>query len=69
MPGCGWLIHRFGFEYRPLKDIWMFPKIVVPPNGWFIMENPIKIHDILGNTHIFSDIHDIVGVTTSIHHT
>ena len=46
MPGCGWLIHRFGFEYRPLKDIWMFPKIGVPPNGWFTMENPIKIHDL-----------------------
>ena len=22
--------------------IWVFPKIVVPQNGWFIMENPIK---------------------------
>ena len=22
---------------------WMFPKIVVPQNGWFIMENPIKM--------------------------
>ena len=21
---------------------WVFPKIVVPQNGWFMMENPIK---------------------------
>ena len=25
--------------------IWGFPKIVIPQNGWFIMENPIKIGD------------------------
>ena len=24
------------------SPIWVFPKIVVPQNGWFIMENPIK---------------------------
>ena len=24
----------------------MFPKIVVPQNGWFIIENPIKMDDL-----------------------
>ena len=40
------------------KRIWMFPKIGVgPQNGWFIMENAIKIDDLVvplfGNTHLF----------------
>ena len=42
------------------RGIWVFPKIVVPQNGWFIMENSIKMNDlgipydtiIFGNTHM-----------------
>ena len=25
------------------ESIWVFPKIGVPQNGWFMMENPIKM--------------------------
>ncbi len=37
--------------------VWIFPKIGVSQNGWFIMEHPIKFHDLgvplfLGNTHM-----------------
>ena len=28
------------------KQIWVFPKIGVPQNGWFIMENLMKMDDL-----------------------
>ncbi len=35
-------------------NIWVFPKIGVPQNGWFIMENPIK-NGWFGGTIIFGN--------------
>ena len=26
--------------------MWVFPKIMVPQNGWFIIENPIRMDDL-----------------------
>ena len=29
------------------SNIWVFPRIGVPQNGWFIRENPIKMDDLV----------------------
>ena len=44
-----------------MLKIWVFPKIGVPQNGWFIMENPIKM-GWFGGTNIFGNIH--MGIPT-----
>ena len=44
---------------KPLRwrnGIWVFPKIGEPQNGWFIMENPIKM-GWFGGTPIFGNPH------------
>ena len=34
-------------SHRDFQEaIWVFPKIRVPQNGWFTMENPIKMDDL-----------------------
>ena len=40
---------------------WVFPKIGVPQNGWFIMENPIKMDDL--GAHLFLVQHPNQGLT------
>ena len=47
-------ISSYVFSFR---SIWVFPKIVVPQNEWFIMENPIKMDDLGGKPTIFGNIH------------
>ena len=42
--------------HTPENKTWVFPKIGVPQNGWFIMENPIKM-GWFGGTIIFGNTH------------
>ena len=43
-------LNTVGFSEESLAfnscRIWVFPKIMVPQNGWFIIENPIKMDDL-----------------------
>ena len=39
------VVHLSSINVWP-QNIWVFPKIGVSQNGWFIMENPIKMDDL-----------------------
>jgi len=43
-------------------------KIGVPQNGWFIMENPIKMNDLGGKPTIFGNIHIINHKKKAMNH-
>ena len=50
--------------YIARENIWMFLKMVVPQNGWFIMENPMKNRWFrwwFGETIIFGNTHILPG--------
>ena len=44
----------------------MFRKILVPQNGWFILENLLKMDDLGGNPPIFGNIQVVVCVNDTM---
>ena len=40
-----WVIYPTA-KFVAVPIIWVFPKIGVPQNGWFMMENPIRMDDL-----------------------
>ena len=59
-----WGVLVGGFNSIFETTTWVFPKIVVPQNRWFIRENPIRLDD-LGVPQLFGNIHLGKVVVTS----
>ena len=54
VPGRKWMGQRWwGLLGWFHPNIWVFPKIGVPQNAWFIMENPMNKWMIWGKSHYF----------------
>ena len=47
-------------------SIWGFPQMGVPPNGWFLRENPIYKWMMAGDTPILGNLH-IIPAANSLH--
>ena len=63
--------HKISPQQKNTSRVWVFPKIGVPENGWFIVENPIKMDD-LGVPYFWKypamhkNIHCFSGVSTKL---
>ena len=59
---CNQSVHHLQSKWYQ-STIWMFPKIGVPQNGWFILENPNKMDDL--GVSLFSETSICVLAITS----